>query len=1080
MQALVRIALQRPYTFVVMALLILIIGPLAALRTPTDIFPDIKVPVIGVAWTFTGLPPDEMAARIITPYERILPTTVNDVQHIESTSMPGMGIVKIYFQPNVDIRTATAQVTSVSQTVLKQMPPGIQPPLILNYNASTVPILQLATSSTTLSEQQVLDQTQNFIRPALSTVPGAAIPFSYGGLVRQVQIDLDPVALQSKGLSAQDVANAIAAQNQITPVGQIKVGGLQYDVKLNDAVRTVEDLNDVPVRTANGATIYVKDVGHVRDGAPPQQSIVHVDGARAVLTTILKVGQTSTLNIVQGVKDKLAKLQETLPPGFKIVQLNDQSLFVKAAVSGVIREGVIAAALTSLMILLFLGSWRSTVIIATSIPLAILCAVTALSALGQTLNIMTLGGLALAVGILVDDATVTIENINWHLEQGKDVRTAILDGAQQIVTPAFVSLLCICIVFVPMFMLQGVAGFLFVPMAEAVVFAMIASFILSRTLVPTMAAFLLKPHQSGMPEYEGQDGYEAEPHPTPSRNPLARFQRGFEARFNGLREGYRRLLAQALGRRRAFVTAFLAVVVLSFGLAPFLGENFFPSVDSGQITLHARPPVGTRIEDASAEFGRIERQIRQVIPPGELASVVDNIGLPVSSINMVYNNSGTIGYQDGDIYITLQKRHRPTAEYVRKLREQLPRSFTGTTFSFPPADIISQILNFGSPTPIDLQVAGKDTAQNQAYAAKLLRDIKRIPGVADARIQQPLSSPELRVDVDRTRMHQLGLTERDVTTSVGAMLAGTSQSAPTFWLDPKNGNSYPIVAQTPQYQMSSVPDLANVPVTGAGGGTGMQPLGGLGRITRGAGSAVVNHYDIQPVVDIYATTQGRDLGAVAREIQKVMKAHAAEAPKGSTITLRGQVQTMNTAFSGLIFGLLGAVVLIYLLIVVNFQSWTDPFVIVTALPAALAGIVWTLFATGTTLSVPALTGAIMCMGVATANSILVVSFARERLAATGDPATAALEAGFTRFRPVLMTALAMIIGMAPMALGLGEGGEQNAPLGRAVIGGLVCATVATLLFVPVVFAILHGRKAARSVRTSAADTTPPEADRAIA
>jgi multidrug efflux pump subunit AcrB len=1082
MQALVRVALQRPYTFVVMALLILIIGPLAALKTPTDIFPDIKVPVIGVAWTYTGLSPDDMANRILTPYERMLPTTVNDIEHIESTSLPGMGIVKIYFQPNVDIRTATAQVTSVSQTVLKQMPAGITPPLILNYSAATVPILQLATSSKTQSEQQVLDVSQNFMRPALSTVAGAAIPYAYGGKVRQVQIDLDPIALQSKGLSAQDVANAIAAQNQITPVGQIKVGGLQYDVLLNDAVPTIAQLNDVPIKTVNGATIYVKDVGHVRDGSPPQQSIVHVDGARAVLTTILKAGQVSTLNIVQGVKDKLAQMQPTLPPGFKVNLLNDQSLFVKAAVSGVVREGVIAAALTSLMILLFLGSWRSTVIIATSIPLAILCALAALSALGQTLNIMTLGGLALAVGILVDDATVTIENINWHLEQGKDVRTAILDGAQQIVTPAFVSLLCICIVFVPMFMLQGVAGFLFVPMAEAVVFAMIASFILSRTLVPTMAAFLLRPHQSGTPEYDNDDAYQAEPHPTASRNPLARFQGAFEARFNQVRERYREILLAALARRRAFVTVFVTVVVLSFSLAPFLGQNFFPSVDSGQITLHARPPIGTRIEDASTEFGHIEQEIREVIPRDDLTSIIDNIGLPVSSINTIYNNSGTIGYQDGDIYVTLSAHHHPTADYVKRLRERLPQTFPGTTFSFPPADIISQILNFGSPAPIDLQVAGVDMAQNQAYAAKLLRDIKKIPGVADARIQQAIASPALQVDVDRSRMNQLGLTERDVTNSVGATLAGTIQSAPTYWLDPKNGNSYPIVAQTPQYQMTSVSDLANVPVTAASGSTTVQPLGGLGRITRSSDSAVVNHYNIQPVIDIYATTQGRDLGAVAADIQKVMKAHAAEAPKGAIVTLRGQVQTMHTAFSGLIFGLLGAVVLIYLLIVVNFQSWLDPFIIVTALPAALAGIIWTLFATGTTLSVPALTGAIMCMGVATANSILVVSFARERLAATGDPVTAAIEAGFTRFRPVLMTALSMIIGMAPMALGLGEGGEQNAPLGRAVIGGLICATLATLIFVPVVFAILHGRKAHSARLSSAAPAAPasPEAGQAVA
>jgi multidrug efflux pump subunit AcrB len=1079
MQALVRIALQRPYTFVVMALLILIVGPLAAMNTPTDIFPNIKVPVIGVAWTFTGLSPDEMAGRMISPYERGLTTTVNDIEHIESTSLLGRGIVKIYFQPNVDIRTATAQVTSISQSTIKSMPAGTVPPLILNYNASTVPILQLATSSKSQSEQKVLDQTQNFIRPALTTVPGAAIPYSYGGKVRQVQVDLDPTALQSKGLAAQDVANAIAAQNQITPVGQMKIGSFQYDVKLNDAAETIEQLNDLPIKTVNGATIYVHDVGHVRDGNPPQASIVHVDGARAVLTTILKNGQISTLKIVQGVKDKLPKLKETLPDDFKIVPLNDQSLFVKAAVSGVIKEGVIAAALTSLMILLFLGSWRSTVIIATSIPLAVLCAVTALSAMGETLNIMTLGGLALAVGILVDDATVTIENINWHLEQGKDVRTAILDGAQQIVTPAFVSLLCICIVFVPMFMLKGVAGFLFVPMAKSVVFAMIASFILSRTLVPTMALYLLRPHES-RPDYAGQDPYEAEPHTVPSRNPLARFQRGFESRFNSFRDSYHELLQRALDHRRGFVIGFLVVVVLSFGLAPFLGQNFFPSVDSGQITLHARPPVGTRIEDASAQFGRMEQEIRRIIPRDEVESIVDNIGLPTSSINTVYNNSGVIGEQDGDIYITLTKHHRPTADYVRTMRERLPRTFPGTSFSFPPADIISQILNFGAPAPVDVQVAGKNMAENHAYAAKLLRDIRRIPGIADPRIQQSMNSPQLKVDIDRSRVNQLGLTERDVTNSVGAMLAGTSQSAPSYWLNPQNGVSYLIAAQTPEYQLSTLADLESVPVVGATSTAGVQPLGGLGTISRSATSSVVSHYNIQPVIDIFATTQDRDLGGVARDVAKVLKAHASEAPKGSTITLRGQVVTMNDAFSGLLFGLLGAIVLIYLLIVVNFQSWSDPFVIITALPAALAGIIWTLFATGTTLSVPALTGAIMCMGVATANSILVISFARERLEATGDPVKAALEAGFTRFRPVLMTALAMIIGMAPMALGLGEGGEQNAPLGRAVIGGLICATAATLLFVPVVFAIIHGRKAARHAPDPSANAAAPEAGEAYA
>jgi CzcA family heavy metal efflux pump len=1057
MIGIVKVALARPYTFVVMALLILLIGPLVALRTPTDIFPNIGVPVIGVAWSYTGLSPDEMSGRIITPYERNLSTVVDGIEHLESTSLSGIGIVKIYFQPGIDIRTATAQVASYSQTVLKQLPPGVTPPLILNYNASTVPILQLATSSSSLSEQQVLDATQNFMRPVLSTVPGASIPYAYGGKVRQIQMDLDPQALEAKGLSAQDVSNAIAAQNQITPAGLVKLGPLQYVVKLNDAIPSIEELNNLPVKQVNGATIYVRDVGHVRDGAPPQQSVVHVDGSRAVLTTILKNGKSSTIDVVDGIKAKLPYLQTILPQGLRIVPLNDQSVFVKAAVQGVVKEGAIAAALTSLMILLFLGSWRSTVIIAISIPLAILCALIALAVTGQTLNIMTLGGLALAVGILVDDATVTIENINWHLEQGKDVRTAILDGATQIVTPAFVSLLCICIVFLPMFALQGVAGFLFVPMAMSVVFAMIASFILSRTLVPTMAAYLLRPHQAH------------DAHAAPSRNPLARFQQSFEARFNGVRERYHGLLTMVMDHRKAFVIGFLAVVAVSGGLAPFLGSNFFPSVDSGQITLHMRPRVGTRIEDSSTQFGQAEALIRQVIPANELASIVDNIGLPTSSINTIYNNSGLIGYQDGDIYVSLNEKHHPTAGYVRTLRERLPRAFPGATFSFPPADIVTQILNFGTPAPIDLQVSGPDLATNQAYAARLLDKLRTIPGVADARMQQSLTSPQLNVDVDRSRMAALGLTEQDVTNSVGATIAGTSQTAPTYWLSPKNGVSYPIVAQTPEYQINSMSDLENLPVTSSKGGSA-QVLGGLGKITRTQSSAVVSHYNVQPAIDLYATTQDRDLGGVSADVQKLIKAEAGAAPKGVIVTLRGQVTTMNTAFSGLFFGLGAAIILIYFLIVVNFQSWLDPFVIITALPAALAGIVWMLFLTGTTLSVPALTGAIMCMGVATANSILVVSFARERLEATGDAVKAALEAGFTRFRPVLMTALAMIIGMAPMALGLGEGGEQNAPLGRAVIGGLICATIATLLFVPVVFSLVHGRKAKHSVP----DTTPPE------
>lgn len=1045
MIGIVKTALQRPLTFIVMALLILIVGILAALRTPVDIFPEIKVPVIAVAWNYTGLPPEEMAGRIITPYERVLTTTVNDIEHIESQSLPGIGIVKIYFQPGADIRTATAQVTSVSQTVLRQMPPGITPPLILNYSASTVPIIQLALSGKGLTEQQFFDLGVNQIRPALVTVPGAAIPYPSGGRQRQIQIDIDQQALNANGLSAQDVANAIAAQNQINPAGFVKIGGLQYSVKLNNAPSSVAALNDIPVKVVNGATIYMRDVAHVRDGSGPQTNVVHVDGSRSALLTVLKNGATSTLAIVQGIKDKLPGIQETLPASLKVLPVGDQSLFVRGAVEGVVKEGALAAILTSLMILLFLGSWRSTIIIAVSIPLAVLSAVAALAAFGQTLNTMTLGGLALAVGILVDDATVTIENINWHLEQGKGVVHAILDGAAQIVTPAFVSLLCICIVFVPMFFLPGVAGFLFVPMALAVVFAMIASFILSRTLVPTMAMYLLKPHAPGHIHEAGVG---------PSRNPLIRFQRGFERRFENFRTGYGRLLERALNAPKPFVLGFMAVVLLSFLLTPFLGRNFFPSVDAGQIAMHVRAPVGSRIENTSAEFQRIQERVRALLPAGEIVSLTDNIGLPVSGINTVYNNSGTIGPQDGDILITLKEGHAPTPDHVALLRRELPRAFPADTFSFLPADITSQILNFGAPAPIDLQVTGKDAQANAAFAAKILRNIRSIPGLADGRIQQSSSYPQLSVTVDRSRIGQYNLTERDVTNSLGTTLAGTATTAPVFFLNPENGVSYPVVGQTPEYQIGSISDLSNVPVSGANGGPS-QVLGGLATFARSSAAAVVSHYNIAPVVDIYATPQGRDLGSVANDINHVLKKLDHEKPKGVSVEFRGQYATMNTAFSGLGFGLLGAIILIYLLIVVNFQSWLDPFVIITALPAALAGIIWTLFATGTTLSVPALTGAIMCMGVATANSILVVSFARERLAELGNAFDAALEAGMVRCRPVLMTALAMIIGMLPMALGLGDGGEQNAPLGRAVIGGLLFATVATLMFVPVVFSIVH-------------------------
>ena len=1046
MIALVKIALSRPYTFVVLALLILIIGPLAALRTPTDIFPEIRIPVISVVWQYTGLAPDDMAGRVTTQFQRALTTTVNDIEHIEANSYNGIGVIKIFFQPYVDIRSANAQVTAISQTMVKAMPPGATPPLIFNYSASTVPILFIALSGEGYTEQRLADLAINQIRTPLVTVPGAAIAWPFGGKLRQIQIDLDPAALQARGLSGQDVANALAAQNLITPIGTQKIGPFEYALELNDAASKLSDLGDLPIKTVDGAMVYVRDVAQVHDGNSPQTNIVHVNGDRSVLLQVLKNGSASTLAIISGVKQKLAGIADALPAGLKVSLLGDQSLFVRAAIASVAREGVIAAALTSLMILLFLGSWRSTVIIATSIPLAVLGAIIALSAIGETLNIMTLGGLALAVGILVDDATVTIENINWHLEHGKAVETAIMDGARQIVTPAFVSLLCICIVFVPMFFLDGVARYLFVPMAEAVVFAMVSSFFLSRTLVPTMANHLLRPHA---PHLEDRAR-------GASRNPLVVVQRTFEAAFERVRGGYHAALELAMERRIVFAACFLAVVASTFLLTPFLGRNFFPSVDSGQILMHVRLRVGTRVEETAKQFAQIEAAIRSIIPQGQLETVVDNIGMPYSGINLSYNNTGVIGAQDGDIQIKLVENHRPTAEFVRAMREELPRRFAGVTFAFLPSDIISQILNFGAPAPIDLQIAGADLAANFDYANLLLRRLRHIPGVVDARIQQSPALPVLDVNVDRTRAQYVGLTERDVTNSLVVNFAGSGQVSPTYWLDPKSGVSYSIVMQTPQYRLDSLSALRSVPVT-APGATNLPDLGGVADVKRTAGDAVVSQYNIVPIVQIYATTQGRDLGGTAADIAKAIDETRSAVPKGSTVQMLGQVETMNSAFAGLLLGLIAAIVLIYLLIVVNFQSWADPAVIVSALPAGLAGIICMLFVSRTTLSVPALTGAIMCMGVATANSVLVISFARERYAALGDPVAAAVEAGFVRFRPVVMTALAMMIGMAPMALGLGEGGEQNAPLGRAVIGGLMFATVATLVFVPVVFSLAHKR-----------------------
>jgi multidrug efflux pump subunit AcrB len=1042
MLAIVRIALSRPYTFVVAALLIFIVGTLAALRLPVDIFPNINIPIIAVAWQYTGLPPDQMAGRMITPFEKALTTTVNDIEHIEASSYTTFGIVKVYFHPNVNIATANAQVTAISQTMLKQMPPGATPPLILNYSASTVPIIQLALSGRNLTESDLADLGLNSVRARLVTVQGAAIPYPFGGKNPQVMYDLDTAALQARGLTGQDVAYALAQQNVLTPVGTEKIGKFEYTINLNNAAAKIPDLGNLPIKNVGGAMVYMHDVAHVHQGGAVQTNIVHVDGGRSVLLSVFKNGETSTLDIVSGIKRMVGIIQPSLPDELKIKPIADQSLFVRASIQGVVREGVIAAALTSLMILLFLGSARSTLIVTTSIPLSILGAIATLAAIGETLNIMTLGGLALAVGILVDEATVTIESINYHLEQGKKVETAIIDGASQIVVPAFVSLLCICIVFVPMFFLKGVARFLFVPMAESVMFAMVFSFLLSRTLVPTMAKYLLRQHQ-------GPHGAQ----PPVSRNPLVRFQRGFESGFERLRANYRGLLAFAIAQRRLFLPGFFAAVALSFLLTPFLGRNFFPEVDGGQILMHVRAPVGTRLEETAERFAEVEDVIRATIPPAETAAIVDNIGTYLSSINTIYNNTGSIGESDGDIQISLNQGHEPTAGYVSRLRDELPRRFPGVSFSFLPADIVSQILNFGAPAPIDLQIRGKNLGEDYAYANGLLAQIRHVTGIADARIQQSPRLPTLEVNIDRTRAQYAGVTAADVTNSMVVNLASSSQVAPTYWLNEDNGNTYPIALQTPQYDIDTLSALENLPINATGAPTTV--LGGIADIRRSYGNAVVSQYDIVPMVQIYATTQGRDLGSVSSEIRRIIKLNEPYKPKGAIVTLVGQTATMYSAYTGLLFGLLGAIVLIYLLIVVNFQSWTDPFVIITALPAALAGIVWVLFGTHTTLSVPALTGAIMCMGVATANSVLVISFAREQLELTGDATKAALEAGFVRLRPVLMTALAMIIGMVPMALGLGEGGEQNAPLGRAVIGGLIFATVSTLFFVPVVFSILH-------------------------
>jgi CzcA family heavy metal efflux pump len=1037
----VRIALNRPYTFVVLAIGILFVGPLVIARTPTDIFPNINIPVVTVVWNYQGMSADELSNRIVSGFERGLTTTVNDIEHIESQTLRGLSIVKVFLQPGARVETAIAQITATSQSALRQDPPGTQPPFIITYNASTVAVLQLGLSGKGLSEQQLYDFGVNFIRVQLATVQGASLPNPYGGKQAQVQVDLDPQAMQAKGISPNDVVSAITAQNLILPGGTSKIGGYEYDVRLHGSPSTVEELNDLPVKTVADMPIYIRDVAHVRNGFPPQTNIVRVNGQRASMMSVMKTGAASTLQIIDRVKAQLPLISATLPPELEIRRLLDQSVFVRASINGVIREAVIAACLTAIMILVFLGSWRSTIIIAVSIPLSILTSIIVLSALGETINIMTLGGLALAVGILVDDATVAIENINSHLEAGKELEPAILDGAQQIAVPAFVSTLCICIVFVPMFFLTGVARYLFVPMAEAVVFAMLASYVLSRTLVPTMAKYLLKAHE---PHEHGSAG-----------NPFVRIQRALDGGFVRLRNAYRASLESGLARRGVLVTAFMAFAAVSFVLLPWVGQDFFPSVDSGQFKLHVRAPTGTRIEETALLCDQVDEAIRDVIPKKQLDSIIDNIGLPYSGLNLSYSNSAPIGPQDADIMVQLAEEHRPTPGYIHDLRLELNRRFPGAQFTFIPSDIVSQILSFGLPAPIDVQIVGRNFEGNRRFAGALMQKMLLVPGIVDLRVHQVSNEPALEVEVDRTRAAQIGLTERDVSNNLLVSLSGSSQTSPTFWLNPATGVSYNITTQTPQYRMDSLQDLQTIPVASPRNSMAAPMLETVASVTRDAGPAVVSHYNAQPVIDIFGSVQGRDLGGVAADVIPIIENAKKDLPRGSQIVVRGTIDTMKTSFFGLLAGLALAIILVYLLIVVNFQSWLDPFIIISALPAALAGIVWMLFVTHTTISVPALTGAIMCMGVATANSILVVSFAKDELARGRSALEATLDAGFSRFRPVLMTALAMIIGMVPMALGFGEGGEQNAPLGRAVIGGLTFATIATLFFVPAVFAILH-------------------------
>jgi multidrug efflux pump subunit AcrB len=1051
----VRLALRRPYTFVVASILLLLVTPFVLLRTPTDIFPAINIPVVSIIWQYTGLTAKDIEQRVVYTDERALTTTVNNIQHIESTSYDGVGVIKVFFQRGVSPEAGVAQITAECQTILKQLPPGATPPLVIEYNASTVPILQYGISSKTLPEQQIYDIALNTIRVGIISVPGAGVPLPYGGKIRVVSVDLDPKALEAQNLSQQDVVNALISQNLVFPSGTAKVGANEYPVDLNTSPEVIERLNQIPIKTVDNTVIRVSDVAQVRDGYMPQENVVRQDGTRSTLISVLKNGSASTLQVVNGVKAAMAAVMKTVTQNVQVKTFADQSIFVKAAVSGVVREGVIAAVLTALMILLFLGSWRSTLIIAISIPLSVLASLAVLSAIGETINLMTLGGLALAVGILVDDATVTIENIERHLRAGEPLEDGILAGAGEIALPALVSTMCICIVFVPMFFLTGVAGYLFAPLAKAVVFAVVASYALSRTLVPTLVMWF----ERGVHHRAGEN------HATSNGNakaaliwmrPFIIVQHGFERAFDRLRERYCALLGLVLAHRLAFGSAFLGFCVASLLLIPLLGQDFFPSVDAGIFRLHVRARTGTRIEQTAVLIDQVEGAIRREIPGNELQGIIDNIGLPASQMNLSYNDSGVTGPADGDIMVSLSPKHHPTPDYVRKLRLALNRRFPGVTFYFLPADIVSQTLNFGLPAPYDIQVLGRDLPDNHQVAVAIADKIRHIRGAVDVRVQQPSDLPRFEFAIDRTKAAELGLSEQKVAQSVLLNLSGSTQVQPTFWLDPYVGVQYLLNIRVPEYRMTSLSDLNSMPVTAGMPGTGNEELlANVASFTRTNSQPIYSHYNLVPVVDVFGGVSDRDLAGVLKDIQPIVAQAEKSLPRGSTMMLRGQAETMRSSFFSLSVGLVMAIALIYLLLVVNFQSWLDPFIILTALTGALAGVVWGLYSTGTSLSVPGMMGAIMCLGVATANSVLVVTFARQHLQEGMTPLNAAWEAGAGRLRPVLMTALAMIIGMVPMALGLGEGGEQNAPLGRAVIGGLSMATVATLFFVPLVFSVMH-------------------------